>query len=273
MSSNGGSNYRWVMRAYPADYRQAVGDELVDTANALSGNRWSLRQSAGLLTGGLRTRERLASNGDWRMAAASGFGIALLLGHLSVALAAALFLGGLRASDGVLVSDQQALVAAFAATSALSVLLLVRSTARGTLATLAALQVGLLVATWIGGSLVGVTQVLSFATLWFIAKYGDGRAVLSAPLVAGLTALLVGVAFAASEPFAPIVLKPALILLGLGLIRLRPSVAFAAALTVAFNPFIVGSFSAENGGLLLIAGVVGYFAYRNVDREQPTAPL
>ena len=93
MSSNGGSDYRLVMRAYPLEYREAVGDELIDTANALSGNRWSLRQSTGLLTGGLRTRERLASNGDWRRAAASGFGIALLLGHLSVALAAALFLG------------------------------------------------------------------------------------------------------------------------------------------------------------------------------------
>ena len=56
MSSNGGSNYRWVMRAYPTDYRQAVGDELVDTANALSGNRWSLRQSRAADRRGLEHR-------------------------------------------------------------------------------------------------------------------------------------------------------------------------------------------------------------------------
>ena len=37
MRRNGGSKYRWAMRAYPAEYRDSVGDELVDTANALGG--------------------------------------------------------------------------------------------------------------------------------------------------------------------------------------------------------------------------------------------
>ena len=81
-----------------------------------------------------------------------------------------------------------------------------------------------------------------------------------------MTALLIGFAFAISEPLAPGILKPALILFGIALIRLRPSLAFAAALTVAFTSFGVGTLSYEIGGFTLIAGLVGYFAYRNVDR-------
>ena len=273
MSSNGGSNYRWVMRAYPADYRQAVGDELVDTANALSGNRWSLRQSAGLLTGGLRTRERLASNGDWRMAAARGFGIALLLGHLSVALAAGLFVSNAIPTQGFIVQGNNGILAAFAGVSAVSALLLTRSTGKTTLATIGVLQIVLSLAAWLGSSTVGLSQLVPLPALWFIGKHGDGKAALSKPLVAVLAALLIGFAFAISEPFAPGILKPALILFGIALIRLRPSLAFAAALTVAFNSFGVGTLSYEFGGFTLIAGLVGYFAYRNVDREQPTADV
>ena len=273
MSSNGGSNYRWVMRAYPADYRQAVGDELVDTANALSGNRWSLRQSAGLLTGGLRTRERLESNGDWRRAAARGFGIALLLGHLSVALAAGLFVSNAIPTQGFIVDGNIGIVGAFAGVSALSVLLLTRSTGKTTLATIGVLEIALSLAALLNSATVGLSQLVPLAALWFIGKHGDGKPALSKPLVAILAALLIGFAFTISEPFAPVAVRPALILFGIALIRLRPSLAFAAALTVTFNPFVVGSFNYGIGVFALIAGVVGYFAYRNVDQERPTAEV
>lgn len=60
--------YRFVLRALPDEYRRTHGDELVDTALELRNGRWSLRESAQLLTHGLRTRALTATGGSGRAA-------------------------------------------------------------------------------------------------------------------------------------------------------------------------------------------------------------
>ncbi len=44
--------YRFSMRAYPPGYRRDHGEELIDTALAMTGGRWSARQSMGFLLHG-----------------------------------------------------------------------------------------------------------------------------------------------------------------------------------------------------------------------------
>lgn len=67
------SDYRYALRAYPVDYREEHGWRLAVLANELSPRRWSLRQSASLVAGGLRTRARIStgcsSRGVWEGAA------------------------------------------------------------------------------------------------------------------------------------------------------------------------------------------------------------
>ncbi len=72
------SEYRFAMLAYPPDYREERGPELVGLANRLAGDRWSIRQSLGLVAGGLRTRARTATHGSTREVWASGIRIGLL---------------------------------------------------------------------------------------------------------------------------------------------------------------------------------------------------
>lgn len=50
--------YRWVIRSYPAPYRRRYGAELIDTALAMHGGRWSAREAAALLAHGLRVSAR-----------------------------------------------------------------------------------------------------------------------------------------------------------------------------------------------------------------------
>ena len=270
MSSTGGSKYRWAMMSYPAEYRDSVGDELVDTANALAGKRWSLRQSLGLLAGGLRIREQFAHNGDWRLAAASGFGIALLVVHLAAAISLTLLTTGLISFGFDFIVINEFPLAGFAVISVLIVLLLTRSTGTRTLVAVAALYIGLSVAVSLSGTHVSFSGlVLPLGILWFIGRYGDGEAVLSKSFVLALGVLLVGFAFAVNDPLAAFVVRFVLILLGIGLIRVRPSLAFAAASAIALNPFGIGALSLENGFFFAIAAVVSGIAYRAVRTAQP----
>lgn len=78
----GSSPYRLALRAYPPAYRHQHGGELVDTARALAGGRWSFRQWRSLLIGGLRTRALLASHGSAREVWTSALALALALGYL-----------------------------------------------------------------------------------------------------------------------------------------------------------------------------------------------
>jgi hypothetical protein len=65
--------------AYPLTYRREKGSEMTDTVNELTGGRWSIRQSASLLVGGLRTRTRHAIRGSSRKAWESGARLGLLV--------------------------------------------------------------------------------------------------------------------------------------------------------------------------------------------------
>jgi len=73
------SGYRVALMAYPPSYRQENGSEMTDTVNELTGDRWSIRQSASLLVGGLRTRTRHATGGSSREVWESGARLGLLV--------------------------------------------------------------------------------------------------------------------------------------------------------------------------------------------------
>lgn len=271
MSNTVGPSYRWVLRSYPAEYREAVGDELVGTANALSGNRWSFRQATGFLIGGLRTRERVANKGDWLLSAARGFGIAMLVAHLAPGLSLALTSTGIISATDWVVEGEMPL-GVMAGFALVVVVLLLRGTGKRTLAAIAVLDIGYFVSLWLAGSAIGISWlVISLATLWFIGRYGNGEAVLSKPFVIVLAALLVGLGFTLGEPFAPLILRPALMLAGIALVRIRPSLSFAAALTVASDAFGGDFFNFGNVIVLTVAVAVGAFARRSVERTQTIA--
>jgi hypothetical protein len=73
------SGYRVVLMAYPPDYRRENGSEMTDTVNEMTDGRWSIRQSASLAVGGLRTRTRHATRGSSRNTWESGARLGLLL--------------------------------------------------------------------------------------------------------------------------------------------------------------------------------------------------
>jgi len=73
------SGYRVVLMAYPTSYRRENGSEMTDTVNEMTDGRWSIRQSASLALGGLRTRTRHATRGSSRSAWESGARLGLLV--------------------------------------------------------------------------------------------------------------------------------------------------------------------------------------------------
>jgi hypothetical protein len=78
------SSYGIALMAYPPSYRRENGSEMTDTANELSGDRWSIRQSASLVVGGLRTRTRHATRGSSRKAWESGARVGLFVWLVAV---------------------------------------------------------------------------------------------------------------------------------------------------------------------------------------------
>lgn len=75
-------SYRVAMLAYPAEYRQEHGPELVTTANELSPGGWSLRQARSLTIEGLRPRARMAAGPTGRQTWFDGAALALALWYL-----------------------------------------------------------------------------------------------------------------------------------------------------------------------------------------------
>jgi hypothetical protein len=78
------SRYRVVLMAYPPSYRRENGSEIADTANELTGERWSIKQSASLAVGGLRTRTWYATDRSSRKAWESGARVGLFVWLLAV---------------------------------------------------------------------------------------------------------------------------------------------------------------------------------------------
>lgn len=82
--SNAERLYTLAARAYPRAYAAEHGDELIATACELTGDRVSVREALGLITGGMRTRARVATTtgrgaGVW----ASGLRLGLLFFSIS----------------------------------------------------------------------------------------------------------------------------------------------------------------------------------------------
>lgn len=75
---------RLAIRSYPRDYRQDHGDELVGTALELGVGRVRVREVAGLVNAGLRTRSDSATKGDRWAIWMSGVRIALYLSIASI---------------------------------------------------------------------------------------------------------------------------------------------------------------------------------------------
>ena len=73
------SDYRFAVLTYPPEYRRQRGPEIVALANELAGDRWSIRQWLGLVSGGLRARARSATRSTSRGVWESGTRIALLI--------------------------------------------------------------------------------------------------------------------------------------------------------------------------------------------------
>lgn len=273
MRGNKGARYRWVLHAYPKEYREAVGGELVYTANELSGGKWSPRQSLGLLAGGLRTRERIANNGDWLLSAARGLGLALVIQTLSGGLALGLIAAGVDAAPGwELVGGIQPW--AVAVLGVFVVALLVRSTQRPTLLLVASLLMGLEFIVGIAGpELFSVYGLASGAwrllSLWALDRFGDGRGLLSARSVVISSIVLVSFAVVVGDPSLTVVAIPTVMVLGLLLIRLRPTWAFAA-LILGARGFIVPDASLAglvgSAAALVIVGMIGSVAVRSVRR-------
>ena len=273
MSKAKHAKYRWVLSAYPAEYRAAVGHELVDTANALTGGRWSVRQSVGLLAGGLRTRERLSTGGDWKRSAATGLGIGFLVGRLAVGLTVLLLLSGVQSLEYTMDQPGGLPLWLVALLALIEVGLLVRSTRRPTLICIALIEVSFIVALAFGlsgdfGASLSQLIPIELASLWFIDRFGDGRGVLTGKSVGVASVSSVALSFVMGDPALPGVAIVLTLVVGVLFIRLRPTWAFAA--TSLFLPFATPDASlvglAISASYIAVAASLGYVAIRSLRR-------
>ncbi len=209
------SSYRLVMRAFPAEYRQEHGAELVDTANALTDNRWSARQSLSLFNVGLRTRTRIES-GDtvqrtWIQGAMLGLLLMLTTHTTYVWSYGSWDWGGRYALEPLL--------------SALSVILLIRSTSSRSIAGVALLQLGAALSVGFFAIPFLAAPVSLLAGLGGLSRrWGDGRPAGSPTMVAiVILALSFGPLADLGDGFlGGFVLQCGLLALGLTLVRLDP---------------------------------------------------
>lgn len=267
MSTTKRSSYRWAVRAYPLEYREAFGHELVGTANDLTGGRWSLRQSTALLAGGLRTRERLNTGGDQLKSAAQGFGIALAISFLAVGLLTGQLAAG---ADGSFDGSFEPVGIPFGPFSVLALTMaaaLTRSTRRPTLVVIALINIG--IAVWIGITVsppIGQLLPLELLGLWFIDRFGDGRRVLSPKFALLVGGAVVVLALAFGDPAISGLAFLAFATAGLALIRLRPTWALGTAFFVA-TTFGVPDLSlagvAVSAAVLSVAGFIALIAIRS----------
>jgi len=75
--------YKLAVRAYPREYLVDHGDELIATACELHNDKVSVREALGLVTGGMRTRARVATTGVGAGTWASGLRLGLLFYYVS----------------------------------------------------------------------------------------------------------------------------------------------------------------------------------------------
>lgn len=119
-------------------------------------------------------------------------------------------------------------------------------------------------------SVLGLDSIVwPLLSLGLLDRVGDGRGLLSARSTALIAMGLVVFAVVVGDPLATVVAIPTFMVLGLLLIRLRPTWAFAA-LILGARGFIVPDVSLAGLGssvaALVVVGLIGSVAVRSVRR-------
>ncbi len=225
------SRYRLVMRAYPRTYRDAHGEEVLDTARALDAGSWSVRQASSLILGGFRTRSAAASNRGARSLWSTGLRVAVWL-RLVVALSSqtAFWLG---ADGGITSMDGTKLMPL----TVLALVVMSFTTRWPAAAAVTAVYVG--AATGASGPLDPISYILavpSVGAVWWLALRTDGRRVAHPATTVSWIVGLIAVGLAADDPLAA--LTPGYLLLavaGLALLLVDPRIIAIVACTMAFQ--------------------------------------
>lgn len=239
------SDYRFVIRAYPAGYREEFASELVGVANDLVGEGWSARQSLSLAVGGARIRARQGTNSSPREVWASGVRVALLV---SVVLGSAPVLAY---SMGLISAPAFRLPRYVLALAVLTIVAMTISTRWWVAVLLTAFRGAVLYVSagiFDGPAIVGLISLISAVTMiglaWWLAVTTDGRKAAS-PAVTGVlvaTAMLL-VGFGGAGLGSLFVPALAILYLG-GLIVSRIDPRLAAAGSVLSMLFVSSIFLA-----------------------------
>lgn len=219
------SSYRIASLAYPRQYWAEHGDEIIETANELSNDNWSFRESRQLVSNGLRTRSFEATGGDLRQVWVQGLAIFLfvaLLQGLSGWLGHVL---GLAPDNVEIVGPTWMFIALGLATTTFAI-----STKWPAMLFIAAcLFTNAL--TDAAGPIALTVTVVAMTTIP-IATFGNGRRLLSpAALAATLTLATASTGF---WFFGPGLLSPLTFVVGLALVRFDPRLLAAATTYTAF---------------------------------------
>jgi hypothetical protein len=227
------SNYRLVTRAFPTDYWEAHGDEILDTANELHDGGWSARESRSLLAHGLRTRSLAATGGSVRQMWAQCAAFALTWLVLQVTATATAILLGVVPTELLQAGMelQDAPWPAFAAAGAVVLALLCRSTRWAPLVPAFLAVLALTNSETTGRPGLSFLLIVSSLAAW-IAWKRDVRPMLGLRLAVALALLhIVGLSFGVfGLGLLPLLALP----LGLLSVVLEPRVLGVAAIEVLF---------------------------------------
>ena len=230
------SHYRLVSRAYPADYWEAHGAEIVATANELHDDHWSFRESRQLLANGLRTRSLEATGGSVRQVWISGLTIAVFLIVIQFATAVVLDFIGVD-EFGPLVEPGWTRIGALASLAAMSI-----STRWPTM---------LVVAIVLGSTDSSSSQDWLFTVLIVgicgtIAFAGRGRRVMSPIAMLVLLGVLVGSSHLFFV-FGPGLLIPAILIVSVVLVRFDGRLAAATSIYAGITAISMLVFALDRG--------------------------
>ncbi|MCP4958314.1 MAG: hypothetical protein GY925_03485 [Actinomycetia bacterium] len=238
------SDYSFVIRAYPSDVRRELGDEIIETANLLAPQRWSLRQSASLLAGGLRQRAIASTGRSTKTTWAIGLRSALLFQFIAGTAGLIAFQLGARGD----ISSMSPPISEMIPASVAVIAVLAFTTRWPAAVALTAFSCWLVFATIDDSSFSawGVTPPMVMALLiigaaWWLAVFGDGRRTAS-PLATGLLLSgTVAVAYVTNDPDIVALrlgVPAALLVAGLALVSIdpRPSVVLGCIATFTLLP-------------------------------------
>lgn len=220
------SEYRIVSRFYPTQYWTEHGPEIIATAKELNRNKWSFRESRQLAANGLRTRSFEATGGELRHVWVQGLAIWLLVILLNMS----------RGWVGQFLSFNGAKEPTWSSAVVLVALIAMAFSTRWPAILLVASA--LLTSSFAeDGSPVWLGLVLAAVATMPVAVFGDGRRIAS-PTVLGL--LFVAVTAATSFWFiSPLLIGPALLVLGLAIVRLDARLLAAATIHAATIALVV----------------------------------